>query len=169
MEGHQGPGEKKYTQILKFGTKQHGCIRQVVVKQGRSEVTVFFVSVCVIPAVGRSADSARALSSAVGSNRDHPFCRTACAAVWTVERTPLLLASATTLCFRLVIRDPPGTSPRRRPLSPCEIAAYNWNDRQISNLNQVIDRFCEIIFYYIWSPTQIYHCTDEPSLNLVGS
>ena len=72
----------------------------------------------LLPVLGSSEDSALALSSAVGSNKDHPFCSTACAAVCTVEITPELLASATTRCFKLLIREPPGVKPSILPICP---------------------------------------------------
>ena len=49
-----------------------------------------------LPALGKSADSAFALSSGVGIRMDHPFCSVACAAYCTVLTTPTLLASVTT-------------------------------------------------------------------------
>lgn len=63
------------------------------------------------PALGRREDRALALSSAVGSSTDQPLCRTAWAAAWTVLSTPALLASTTTVCFRLLRSALPSPSP----------------------------------------------------------
>lgn len=88
--------------------------------------------VSLLPAVGSRDDRARARSSAVGSNRDQPLWRTACAACCTVEMTPALLAKVTTVFLSRATREPPETSPRRIGGTFWDIAAHNCNRWKIS-------------------------------------
>lgn len=81
------------------------------------------------PAQGRRAESARALSSAVGRSTDHPLCSTAWAAACTVLSTPALLARATTVCFKLLRRTLPRPKPRNSGSTWWLMAACNWKEK----------------------------------------
>lgn len=82
------------------------------------------------PALGRSAESALARSSAVGSSTDQPLCSTAWAADCTVFRTPALLARVTTVCFRLFSRMLPKPKPRHSGSTWWLMAAWSWKKKK---------------------------------------
>ena len=75
-----------------------------------------------VPPEDNREDKALALSSAVGNKIDQPFCRVHCAAICTVDITPVLLASETTLFFKLVTSELPVPSPNCSRFSFWDIA-----------------------------------------------